>query len=85
MSTPPEHAPTEPVPAVATTAPPSARPRGPYDPVARICLIVIAAVMVIMLVLVLGGYHFNVTTSKGKIKGPDGHHHSPKVTRSATP
>jgi hypothetical protein len=42
--------------------------------------------MVVMLALVLGGYHFNVSTGKGKGgKGGGGHHHTPKVTQSAAP
>ena len=89
MSTPPEHAPTEPQPSVTAPATPTRSSRvsgGGYDPVSRIALIVIAAVMVIFLVLVLGGYHFNVTTDKGKDKGDRGGKvHSPKVTHSANP
>jgi hypothetical protein len=44
--------------------------------------------MVILLALVLGGYHFNVSTGKGGKAGKGaggGHHHTPKVTQSATP
>ena len=54
----------------------SGRTSGAYDPVARIALVIIAAVMVIFLFLVLGGYHFNVTADKAKKS------HTPKVTHS---
>jgi len=91
MSTPPENAPTERQPVVADPPPPASTRSGRssgggYDPVSRIALIVIAAVMVIFLVLVLGGYHFNVTTDKGKDRGDrGGKDHTPKVTHSANP
>ena len=43
--------------------------------------------MVIMLLLVLGRYQFNVSTGKGGKGGGGGggHHHSPKVSHSANP
>lgn len=96
MSTPPEHAPTEPVPNVASTAPPPATSPptrtaptggGPgYDPVARIALVIIAAIMVIFLIMTLVGYNFHVTVDKGsKDKEKGGKDHSPKVTQSANP
>jgi len=82
MSTPPEHAPTEPVPPVATSTPPattrSSRSGGGYDPIARIAQIVIAVVLVILLLLILGGYKFHVTMDKDK----GGRNHTPKVTHS---
>jgi hypothetical protein len=93
MSTPPEHAPTERQPVVvspaATSTPPvtptpavSRSPRGGgYDPVARIAQVIIAVVMVILLFLVLTGYHFHVTSDKTKSGGIGKHHtkvsHSP--------
>ena len=84
MSTPPEHAPTEPVPPVGSpppSAPPPARTSrlgGAYDPIARIAQIVIAAVLVILLLLILGGYKFHVTVDRDK----GGRDHTPRVAHS---
>ena len=89
MSTPPEHAPTEPQPSVAATTPPTRASRsesgGGYDPVARIALVIIAAIMVIFLVLTLVGYNFHVTVDKDKGGKDKGKHPGPKVTHSANP
>ena len=97
MSTPPEHAPTEPVPSVTSSPPPATSPPTRtattggggtgYDPVARIALVIIAAIMVIFLIMTLVGYNFHVTVDKGS-KDKDksgGKDHSPKVTQSANP
>ena len=88
MSTPPEHAPTEPQPSVtapATSTPPARSVRtgggGGYDPVARIALVIIAAIMVIFLLLTFAGYKFHVTVDKDKAPKD----HGPKVTKSHTP
>ncbi|HXJ62304.1 MAG TPA: hypothetical protein VNN79_00990 [Actinomycetota bacterium] len=88
MSTPPEHRPTEPQPVVSTSTPPPAaaeppmgRSRAPraYDPVARIAQVVIAVVLVILFLLIIGGYKFHVTVDKQKKE------HTPKVTHSPNP
>jgi len=95
MSTPPEHRPTEPQPVVSTSTtptasapvadPPASRSRvarsgGAYDPVSRIALVVIAALLVIWTLLILGGFKFHVSVDKDK--GGGGKNHSPKVSQS---
>ena len=92
MSTPSEHAPTEPQPSFASPTTPPSKPApsgrmsgGGYDPVARIALVIIAAIMVIFLIMTLVGYNFHVTVDKGGKDKGDGKDHSPKVTRSANP
>lgn len=101
MSTPAERAPTEPQPAVtspagatpaAGTPAASARRRGRlgagtggYDPVARISLVIIAAVLVIFLILALVGFPFHVKVDRNKGGRGGGGHKGPKVTQSANP
>ena len=91
MSTPPEHAPTEPQqslsPPPSTTPPVRSAGGGGYDPVARIALVIIAAIMVVFLLLTLLGYNFHVVVDKDKDKGDKGgnRNNGPKQTQSANP
>lgn len=94
-----EHAPTEPQPAVPSSASPApaatpastrpgrrSRANGTgYDPVARIALVIIAAVLVIFLILGLGGYPFHVRVDKDRGGKGGGGHQGPMVTHSANP
>jgi hypothetical protein len=54
-----------------------------YDPVARIALVIIAAILVIFLILALTGFPFHVKVEKGGKSG--GGHRGSKVTQSANP
>jgi hypothetical protein len=99
MSRAQEHAPTEPQPPVPSseTPTPSAVPpvaprrrrfragAGGYDPVSRISLVIIAAVLVIFLILALAGFPFHVKVDKGGGGKGGGRHNGPKVTHSANP
>jgi hypothetical protein len=56
-----------------------------YDPVARISLVIIAAVLVIFLIMALTGFPFHVKVDKNKGGGGGGGHHGPKVSQPANP
>jgi len=53
--------------------------------VARIALVIIAAVLVIFLILGLVGYPFHVKVNKDRGGKGGGGHQGPKVTHSANP
>jgi hypothetical protein len=84
MSTPSEHAPTEPQPALSGEVPPTrathARPSGgpgsAVDRLYRWAVVVIAAVLVIFLILVLAGYPLHMKIDKSKTGGHHGVKHS---------
>ena len=88
MSTPSEHAPTEPQPAVSGEVPPAratrARPPGgngsAVDRLYRWAVVVIAVVLVIFLILVLAGYPLHMKIEKSK---PGGGHHGVKHSQPA--
>ncbi len=100
MSRAQEHAPTEPQPAVPSSASPTPAAAMPAStrlgrrsrangtgvrPVARIALVIIAAVLVIFLILGLVGYPFHVKVNKDRGGKGGGGHQGPKVTHSANP
>ncbi len=65
--------------------PPLEGERDGVRPVARIALVIIAAVLVIFLILGLVGYPFHVKVNKDRGGKGGGGHQGPKVTHSANP